>query len=94
MNTLLQESGRLLQRARLLKNWTQADLAAQLGVSVRAIKRMEAGDNVRVSTFIQALNALGYLSDFLHLLSQDRPSTIEQYQLIADGSLDQRQRAR
>lgn len=90
----LEVVGQRLQRARLLKNWTQAEFARQLRVSERVVVRMEAGENVGSQTLLRALEALGYLQDFFHVLSKDKPTSIEQHEAIVAGHLKRKRRAR
>ena len=50
---------RQIQRIRLARNVTQAALAAEAGVSLRTIRRLEKGEGVSLDTFIRVLTALG-----------------------------------
>jgi transcriptional regulator with XRE-family HTH domain len=54
----LRELGTRIARIRLGRNLTQASLARQAGASVRSIKRLEAGENTSLDTFIRVLAAL------------------------------------
>lgn len=86
--------GRLLARARVLQEMTQADLARAIGVSERVIQRMEAGANTTVSTWLCAAQRLGYLDDILSVMKQDKPNSLEHAQAIAENSFRRRQRVR
>ncbi len=55
----LRDLGARLARLRLSRNLTQADLAAAAGASVSSVKRMEAGDNTSLATFLSVLDVLG-----------------------------------
>lgn len=90
----LEKLGARLARARTLKSLTQQELALACGVSRRVIVQMEAGRNVALSTWLSAANRLGYLPDLLAIMDQDKPATMDQFQLIARGELDQRKRVR
>lgn len=50
---------RQLERIRLARNMTQAQLAEKAGVSPRTIGRLEKGEGVSLDTFIRVLMALG-----------------------------------
>lgn len=47
-----------LEAIRLHRNITQADLAAEAGVSPRTIRRMAKGEGISLETFIRVLKAL------------------------------------
>ncbi|ROR24656.1 helix-turn-helix protein [Comamonas sp. BIGb0124] len=57
--TYLLEIGERLTRLRLSRNLTQATLAREAGASVSSIKRLEAGENTSLDTFLRVLGALG-----------------------------------
>ena len=64
----LREVGERLSKIRLSRNLTQASLAQDAGASVSSVKRLEAGENVSLDTFVRvlmALNLTGHLSAFL-----------------------------
>jgi transcriptional regulator with XRE-family HTH domain len=57
---LLDRLRRNLRRARQARGWSQADLAAQLGVSKSLISRIEQGRaNITLATVEQLASALG-----------------------------------
>lgn len=51
--------GEKLKRLRLNKNWDQKTLAARAGVSVRALRNIEAGQGSTVKTLLSVIRALG-----------------------------------
>ncbi len=51
--------GEKLKRLRLNKNWDQKTLAARAGVSVRALRNIEAGQGSTVKTMLSIVRALG-----------------------------------
>ncbi len=51
--------GRRVKQWRLLSNVSQARLAAQAGVSLRALRRLETGAGSTVATLLQVIQALG-----------------------------------
>ena len=52
---VLSELGSRLGRARLERNLTQRELAEEAGVERKAVQRLEAGESVKLSTFIRVL---------------------------------------
>lgn len=50
--------GRRLRRLRLARNRPQAVLAAQAGISLRALRNLESGTGSSVSTLLRVLTAL------------------------------------
>lgn len=50
--------GEKLKRLRLNKNWDQKTLAARAGVSVRALRNIEAGQGSTVKTLLSVLRRL------------------------------------
>jgi transcriptional regulator with XRE-family HTH domain len=60
----LVDLGERIARIRLSRNLKQAALAKEAGASLRSVKRLEAGENTSLDTFIRVLNVLG-LGDFL-----------------------------
>ena len=64
----LRDIGDRIAKIRLSRNLTQASLASKAGASVSSIKRLEAGENTSLDTFIRVLTALGladHLTSFL-----------------------------
>ncbi len=60
--------GTRLGHIRLSRNLTQAQLAEDAGTSPRTVKRLEAGENVSLDTFLSVLRALrldSHLETFL-----------------------------
>jgi transcriptional regulator with XRE-family HTH domain len=51
--------GEKLKRLRLNKNWDQKTLAARAGVSVRALRNLEAGQGSTIKTLLSVVRALG-----------------------------------
>lgn len=76
---ILEELGRRLNRIRLDKNITQAQLATEAGVSKRTIERLEAGEvAAQLSGFIRVCRALGLLERFDLLVPEAAPSPLAQ----------------
>ena len=59
LNELELDLGEKLKRLRLNKNWDQKTLAARAGVSVRALRNIEAGQGSTVKTLLSIVRALG-----------------------------------
>jgi transcriptional regulator with XRE-family HTH domain len=60
---VLQELGERIRRQRLGQNLLQEDVAQRAGISVGALKRLEAGDNVRIDTLLNVAKSLSVLRD-------------------------------
>ena len=79
---LLRELGAKLTRARLEKNLTQAQLAAQAGISLRTLGRIESGSGASVvSAFIRVCRALGLVERFAAIVPDRVPSPMEQLKM-------------
>jgi transcriptional regulator with XRE-family HTH domain len=62
--------GARLQRARLLRNWTQAQTAQKAGLSSSSIKKVEAGSaHVTVAAYVALLDVFGLPRAFDRLLA-------------------------
>jgi transcriptional regulator with XRE-family HTH domain len=59
--TVLTELGRRLERHRLERNWTQAEIAAEAGIGQATVQRAERGKSVQMTSMIKLLRALGLL---------------------------------
>jgi len=79
-----------LERIRLSRNMTQAQLAAEAGVALRTIGRLEKGQGVSLDTFIRVLKALGIQQSLEALLPDPTVRPIER---IGRGA-EERKRAR
>ena len=84
------ELGRRIEAARLAANISQAELAAESGVSRRTITRIENGAGASLETLIRLMRALGLAGRLDALLPEPRVSPIERVRLKGK----QRQRAR
>jgi len=82
------ELGARLERIRLERNLTQRELAAKAGVAYKAIQRIEAGEPVKLTSFIRVLRGLGLLDALDRLVPEPTPSPIELLKL--DGKRRQR----
>ena len=79
---LLREVGAKLARVRLDKDMTQAQLAAQAGISLRTLSRIERGSGASVmSAFIRVCRALGLGGRFMDIVPDPVPSPMEQLKM-------------
>src|SRR5271168_3662559 len=79
---VLNELGERLARIRLDRNLTQAQLAAQAGVSKRTVERMEAGTvGTQLSGFIRVCRALDVIERLDLLVPESVPSPVEQLKM-------------
>jgi transcriptional regulator with XRE-family HTH domain len=58
---VLAELGGRLERHRLERNWTQAELAAAAGIGQATVQRAERGDSVQMTSMIKLLRTLELL---------------------------------
>ena len=79
-----------LERIRLSRNMTQAQLAREAGVSLRTIGRFEKGQGASLDTFIRIMTALGIQQNLESLLPDP---TIRPMERVSMGS-GERKRAR
>ncbi len=79
-----------LNKIRLTRNFTQAQLAKESGVAIRTIRRFENGQTVTLNTFIRLLMALDLQSNLATLLPDPSIRPIER---VNSGG-HERQRAR
>jgi transcriptional regulator with XRE-family HTH domain len=79
--TVLAELGARLARTRLEANITQGQLAAEAGVGLATLERMEAGQTTKLSSFIRVLRALGLLDALDRLVPEPTPSPLERLKL-------------
>ena len=76
-NTVLQELGKRLAKVRKQHKLSQVDLAAQAGLGVATLKRIEAGSDSQLESWIKLLTALDLMEgiDGLVPASQRSPMT-------------------
>jgi len=84
------ELGRRLEAERLAQDLTQAQLAAQAGVSKRTVERLESGDSSTLANLIRCLRALDRLEGLNTLLPEPQPNPVSVLKLRGKT----RQRAR
>jgi transcriptional regulator with XRE-family HTH domain len=75
----LAEIGHRLERERLERNLTQAQLATQAGVSLSTVARIESGEpGTRLSGFLRLCRALEILDRFEMVLPEPQISPMDQ----------------
>ena len=73
----LAEIGSRIAARRLNRQWRQADLAYEAGVSKRTVERIEAGASVQTVMLLRVLRALELLGGLDHLVPADGPTPME-----------------
>ena len=89
-DAVLNELGKRLAHTRLERNLTQAELAAEAGISKTTLERIERGDTVQINNFLRVLRALGQLDELDHVVPEPLPRPTER--LSSEGR--RRKRAR
>lgn len=74
----LAEIGERLAQHRLGRNFTQAELAHEAGVSKRTVSRLEAGESTQLTSLIRIIRALGLLGGFDAFVPPPAASPVEQ----------------
>ena len=74
---ILSEIGERVSHCRLDRNLTQAKLAAAAGVSKRTIERMESGESVQLTSFVQILRALDLVQNLEALVPKTSADPLE-----------------
>ncbi len=73
--------GQRVERLRLSRNITQADLAEQAGIGIRTLRRLEAGEGGTLDTFFRVLSALKLDGNVELLIPDPAIRPIERVQL-------------
>jgi transcriptional regulator with XRE-family HTH domain len=78
---ILSELGQRLATARLDRNLTQAELAAEAGVAKRTLERLEAGQSSQLTNLIRVVRALGLAANFDLLVPETPPSPLTELKM-------------
>jgi transcriptional regulator with XRE-family HTH domain len=78
---ILGELGKRIAQARLERNLTQTDLAAEAGVAKRTLERLEAGQSSQLANLVRVIRALGLAANFDLLVPETPPSPIAELEL-------------
>jgi len=70
-----------LVNLRLARNWTQAQLANEAGVSLKTITNLESGKSGTLDTFIRVIKALNLQANLINLLPDATVRPMERTQL-------------
>ena len=76
-DVVLAELGSRVARTRLERNLDQRQLAIEAGISKVTVERLEAGEPVKMTSFIRVLRALELLGRLDQLVPEPLPSPIE-----------------
>jgi len=85
--------GQRLKQERLLREWTQAELARRAAVSLTTISNLEAGRNVSVETFVQVAMVLGRTQELSELF-QPKVQSLADMQRLEHAKTRQRIRVK
>jgi putative transcriptional regulator len=78
---VLKELGARLARTRLEQNISQEQLAADAGISKSTVERIETGREVKLTSFVRILRALGRLELLDRLVPEPLLSPIERVRI-------------
>lgn len=78
---LLTELGARLERTRLERDLTQAQLAAAASVGVNTVKRLEGGEGATLTNVLRVLRALDLLGGLDRAIPEPVPSPMQQLRL-------------
>ncbi len=78
---VMRELGERLARTRLEQNISQEQLSVEAGVGKSTVERLEAGREVKLTSFVRVLRALGLLEALDRLVPEPLPSPIERVRL-------------
>jgi transcriptional regulator with XRE-family HTH domain len=89
-DAVLRELGHRLERLRLARNLSQAELGRMAGVSRATVVRVEAGDSVQMSTMVKLWRALDLLAEIDRAVPERLNSPIAQLERERRGRDRQR----
>ena len=74
---ILKRLGTRLKAYRIASGMKQQELAAESGVGVSTIAKIEKGQSVALSLFVSVMRTLGLLENLDLLIPEQKPSTME-----------------
>jgi len=74
---ILAEIGLRVARRRIEQGLTQSGLAEQAGIGKRTLERLEAGESVQLTNFLQVMRVLQLLDGLESLLPESGPRPME-----------------
>ncbi|MES2604115.1 MAG: helix-turn-helix transcriptional regulator [Pseudomonadota bacterium] len=80
-SAILQELGERLAQLRLARNLSQEALAAEAGLSLRTLTRLEAGEPSQTVNLLRVLRVLGLLENLEVLIPPPAISPLQQLKL-------------
>jgi putative transcriptional regulator len=80
-DTVLRELGSRIERTRLERDLTQAQLAHAASVGVNTVRRLEGGQGATLTNLIRVLRGLDLLDGIDRLVPEPAPSPIQQLRL-------------
>lgn len=60
-----------LRQERLLREWTQAELAGRAGITVSTLSNLEAGKNINLETMVKVAMVLGRTAELTELFKPE-----------------------
>jgi transcriptional regulator with XRE-family HTH domain len=85
------EIGARLRHRRLMRSWTQRDVATRAGVALNAVKSLESGGNATVASLVKVLQVLSLIDDLSEAFKPSATLSIADLERL---EAPQRQRAR
>ena len=74
---IVKEIGNRIKKQRLLKNYSQNELAERAGISISTLQKLEYGTPSSIKTLIQVLRALKEIEHLNNFIPEPGPSPIE-----------------
>ena len=74
---ILKKIGARMKDCRVSRGLKQQELAAESGVGVSTIAKIEKGQSVTLSLFVSVMRTLGLLENFELLLPEQKPSPLD-----------------
>ena len=85
--------GEKLKSVRLRQNITQKSLAEEADISLSSVKKIENGEIGSFESLLRVMRVLGELDTIQSLITEERLSPSEYYELVNAGKKSSRKRA-